>query len=80
MEGKYKRPPRDANQLAKYILDATTGDAEKIEPPIKDERMLELSKLGASKGGEARRDKLTPARRHEIAKRAAESRWGKKIA
>jgi hypothetical protein len=30
-----KRPPRDPNELAEYILDVTTGEAEKIEPPRK---------------------------------------------
>ena len=70
-----KRPPRDANQLAKYILDVTTGDAEKIEPPQKNPAAVALGKLGASKGGQARAVKLSPKKRKEIAKKAAEARW-----
>jgi hypothetical protein len=35
-----------------------------------------LSKLGASKGGLARAEKMTPEQRREIAQRAAETRWG----
>jgi len=45
-----KRPPKDPNQLAKYNLDVTTGESEKIEPP-KNPHAQALSKLGASKGG-----------------------------
>jgi hypothetical protein len=34
-----------------------------------------LSKLGASKGGKERAKTLTPERRKEIARKAAETRW-----
>lgn len=37
-----------------------------------------LSALGASKGGKARAEKLSPKRRKEIAKKAAIKRWGKR--
>jgi len=70
-----KRPPKDANQLAKYIIDVTTGDEEKIEPPKKNPHALALSKLGASKGGSARASKLSSKRKREIAKKAAKARW-----
>jgi hypothetical protein len=72
-----KRPPRDANELAKYILDVTTGDAEKIEPPQKNPAAVALGKLGASKGGKARAAKLSEKKRKEIAKKAAQARWQK---
>ena len=72
-----KKPPRDVNQLAKYILDATTGETEKIEPPPKTPAAVALGKLGASKGGKARAAKLKPAERSEIAKKAAQARWKK---
>jgi hypothetical protein len=71
-----KRPPKDSNQLAKYIVDVTTGEAEKIEPPKKNPHAQALSKLGASKGGNARAQKLTAKKRSQIAKKAAKSRWG----
>ena len=38
-----KRPPRDSNQLAKYIVDVTAGEAEKIEPPQKNAAAHALS-------------------------------------
>jgi len=37
-----------------------------------------LSKLGASKGGKARAETLTPERRKAIAQKAAAARWGAK--
>ena len=37
-----------------------------------------LSKLGASKGGEARAEKLTAEQRSEIARQAVQTRWSKK--
>jgi len=70
-----KKPPKDPNALAKYIVDVATGDAEKIEPPVKNAHAQALSKLGASKGGQARKKSLTPERRSEIAQKAAQSRW-----
>jgi hypothetical protein len=44
----------------------------------KNPAAVALGRLGASKGGKARRDKLSPERRKEIAKKAAEARWAKK--
>jgi hypothetical protein len=37
-----------------------------------------LSKLGASKGGEARAKKLSPEQRKAIAQKAAKARWATK--
>ena len=59
--------PRDLSQLAKRIVDITTGE-ETDEPEPVDEK--------ARKRGEARAAKLSPERRSEIAKKAAEARWG----
>lgn len=70
-----KRPPRDVNELARYVLDVTTGKEEKIEPPQKNPHAQALSKLGASKGGHARAKNLTANKRKQIAKRAAIARW-----
>lgn len=35
-------------------------------------------RLGGLKGGQARAESLTPEQRKEIAKKAAEARWGNK--
>jgi hypothetical protein len=44
----------------------------------KNPAAVALGKLGASKGGKARAEKLSPERRSEIAKKAAQARWAKK--
>lgn len=70
--------PRDLNQLAKSIVDLSTGEAE--EPKTddgKDPAAVALGRKGGLKGGKARAAKLTAERRSEIAKKAALSRWKK---
>lgn len=69
---------RDTNQLAKQIVDLSIGDSTSIEENnSKNPAAVELGRLGGLKGGEARAKSLTPERRKEIAKKAAEKRWGK---
>jgi hypothetical protein len=46
----------------------------------KNPHAVALAKLGAAKGGRARAKKLSPERRREIARKAAETRWKKKAA
>ena len=70
-----KRPPKDANQLAKYILDVTTGDAEKIEPPEKDAAAVALGRKGGLASAKTRFSRLSPAKRKAIARKAAKARW-----
>jgi hypothetical protein len=62
-----KKPqrPRDLNQLAKRIVDLTTGEATE-EAPVDPK---------ARKRGDARAAKLSPERRAEIAQKAARARW-----
>jgi hypothetical protein len=72
------KPPKDINQLAKYVLDASTGEGERVEPPTVDVKMKKLSDLGASKGGKSRASKLTPEERSAIAKKSAQTRWNRK--
>ncbi len=75
-----KKRPRDVNQLAKMIVDMSTGEIPKEEPPperIKNPAAVALGKLGASKGGQSRAAKLSPKKRKEIAQKAAQARWSK---
>ena len=44
----------------------------------KNPAAVALGKLGASKSGKARAEKLSPERRKEIARKAAKARWEKK--
>lgn len=78
---KKPKRPRDANQLARRIVDIATGETEDREPtPLeqgKDPAAVSLGRKGGLKGGRARADKMTPRERSSIAKRAADARWRK---
>ena len=70
--------PRDTNQLAKRIVDLSTGEDSETDPyKGKNPAAVELGRLGGKKGGKARAESMTPERRKEIAKKAAEKRWSK---
>ena len=70
MTDRPKRP-RDANQLAKLIVDVATGEKCDTTPEPK----AEGQRQGGLKGGRARANKLSPEERSAIAKKAAKSRW-----
>ncbi len=76
-----KRSSKDENQLAKSIVDQIIAETESEdfdkEKPQKNPAAVMLGRLGGLKGGKARAANLTPERRKEIAKKAAQSRWGK---
>lgn len=75
---KPKRP-RDPNQLAKLIVDIATGEEPDPTPDPaegKDPAAVSRGRKGGKKGGKARAEALTPEERSEIAKKAAEARWG----
>ena len=73
--GKGKRP-RDTNQLAKFIVDVTTGQTEAPDPNAgKNPAAREFGARGGKKGGKARANKLSPSERKAIAKKAAAARW-----
>jgi len=80
MPTRASKRPRDINQLAKMIVDMSTGEIPKEDKPPEREKnpaAVALGKLGASKGGKARAEKLSAKKRKEIAKKAAEARWNK---
>lgn len=74
---KTPKRPRDTNQLAKFIVDVATGEAELPESKDdgKNPAAVALGRLGGQKGGKARAAALTPEQRSEIAKKGAASRW-----
>ena len=73
MRKEVKRP-RDANQLAKFIVDVATGEQESS---LEADPVNTFAQAGRLKGGKARAAKLSPEQRQEIAKRAAQARWKK---
>ena len=67
--------PRDPNQLAKLIVDISTGDTK--DTAVLESPRAAVGRLGGLKGGKARAEKLSPTRRKAIAKKAAAKRWKK---
>jgi hypothetical protein len=68
------------NQLAKRIVDLSVGE-ETEEQSIEREKnphAVALGKLGGQRGGKVRAERLSAAKRSEIARVAARSRWEKK--
>jgi hypothetical protein len=70
---KIPKRPRDANQLAKLMVDIATDDLPAREASPNSER---ASKAGTV-GGPARAKALSPQQRSEIASIAAQARWKK---
>ena len=61
----------DLNRLAHRLV------RESTEPATEPSSAQENGRAGGRKGGTARASKLTPERRSEIARAAAEARWQK---
>ncbi len=64
--------------MARAIVDEATGEAPQEPESGKDPAAVDLGRRGGLKGGPARAKKLSAKKRSEIAKRAAQARWGKK--
>jgi hypothetical protein len=70
--------PKDANKLAAAIVQLSTEEPE--EQPERSEiskYLAEIGRKGGLKGGKARAEKLSPKKRTDIAKKAAQARWKK---
>lgn len=70
---KRRKRPRDANQLAKLVVELSTGEAAAVE----ESGFAKRARAGGRKGGPARRRALTPEQRSDIARLAAAARWKK---
>jgi hypothetical protein len=64
-----EKRPADANQLAKLIVDIASGERDNDTP--KDPAAVALGR----KGGQKRASVVSPERRREIARQAAQTRW-----
>lgn len=82
MLDRSRKRPRDPNQLAKFVVDAATGEKQDTgstaDQGSKNLAAVALGRLGGLKGGRARADSMSKKQRSEIAKLAAEARWGKR--
>jgi hypothetical protein len=66
----------DINQIAARVVALSTGQpTPKLHEKKKNPAAVALGKLGGSKGGKIRAERLSAARRKQIAKKAAEARW-----
>lgn len=76
---KKPKRPRDANQLARRIVDIASGETEDREPTPeeqgKDPAAVSLGRRGGLKGGKARAEKMSATERSEVARKAAKVRW-----
>jgi len=73
---KHPKRPRDPNQLAKLIVDMTTGEVANDSPKGPESALTVARRKGGRKGGRARARKLGPKRVKAIATKAARTRWG----
>ena len=71
---KRAKKEHDFSVTAFRVVQEATGQ---IEPKPKQD-FKALGMLGGLKGGRARAAKLSPERRTEIARKAAQARWGKR--
>ena len=73
-----KKDDKDLNEIAFSIVQQATGQIPKVAPPAppkKNPAAVTLGRLGGLKGGKARAESMTPAKRTEIARKAAAARW-----
>jgi hypothetical protein len=71
------KKPKDINLIAASIVERVAGTSKKSAKK-KNPAAVSLGRLGGLKGGRARADKLSPEKRKEIAKKAAQARWSAK--
>ncbi|MDP8989581.1 MAG: hypothetical protein M3N41_05800 [Acidobacteriota bacterium] len=73
--GNRGQGPKDANQIAFAVVQQATGEVPKQKAT--DPTAVTIGRAGGLKGGKARAESLTAAKRKEIAKKAATERWSK---
>ena len=77
---KRKKKEHDFSVTAFRVVQEATGQIEPELVKLTKTKTFDakaLGHLGGLKGGKARAEKLTLERRIEIAKKAAQARWGK---
>jgi hypothetical protein len=68
---KQSKKPADLNRLAAAIV----GDATDESPQEQEPAHVQAGRSGGRRGGKKRAEQLSPERRSEIARKAAEARW-----
>jgi hypothetical protein len=75
-----KRPPRDVNQWARYMVDESTAEPDPetptpIAPAALSAYMSALGRKGGKIGGRRRMQTMTQQQRSAVALKAAKARW-----
>lgn len=73
---KYEDVAQAAHRTLQHLIEKYDEPAPK--PKKKNPAAVALGRLGGKRGGKARAAALSPKRRSEIARKAAEKRWGTK--
>ena len=74
---KRKKREHDFSVTAFRVVQEATGQIEPQPAKVRTFDAKALGHLGGLIGGKVRAERLTPERRVEIAKKAAQARWGK---
>ena len=74
MRRSSKPLPKDPNQLAAEIVRLSTEEQAQKQSTI-SEYLSQIGRKGGLKGGVARAERLSPAKRSRIASVAAKARW-----
>jgi hypothetical protein len=78
---KQRKRPTDVNELAHYVGDVSRQEDGGTLPPTKKQVsmfMAEMGRRGGKIGGKRRLETMSPKERSQVARRAAEARWGGK--
>ncbi len=67
------KQPTDVNELGHHVVQILTGSRARHDLPA----VAKAVATGHAAGGHARAAKLTPERRSEIARKAAQARWNR---
>ena len=74
-------PRRPSTAVAEAVREFTATTAKLLAFPVpvkvKNPAAVALGKLGGSKGGKIRAERLSPEQRKAIAQQAAKARWAK---
>ena len=73
MPKRSSKKPKEVNIIASEIIGKATNESA----TTKNLAAVALGRLGGLKGGKARAEKYSPEKRKEIAKKAAQVKWGK---
>jgi hypothetical protein len=70
---KHPKRPRDLSQLAKLIVDISTGERPNDSPTEPESQITKVRRAAGIRGGKARARTLSPRRRKAIARKGGKA-------